>query len=442
MKVYIETLGCPKNSNDSQVAAGLLEAEGFVISDTPDDADVLMLNTCGFINDAKLESIERIIQLGEYEDRILLVSGCLSKRYVDELFEEMPEVDIFIGVNEYGQLADILRNAQKGRRQIFVGEYEKELETEKRKLDAVHHYATIKISEGCDNFCSYCIIPFIRGEYRSRPMENIVAEAERLAAEGVREIILIGQDVAMYGSDLYGRLNLHELVRKIAEISGIEWIRLMYCYEDKITDELIETIAEEEKVCNYIDIPIQHISDSVLENMNRRSTSASVRKTIEKLKSAVPDIAIRTTLITGFPGESDSDFDELYDFVQDTEFARLGVFAYSQEEGTAAAEMKNQIPEDIREQRRDAIMRAQMLISRANNEKLVGKILDVIIDEKDPDEGVYIGRSRYDAPDIDNQIIIQTASEHQPGDIIRVEIVDAYDYDCVGREITEDESTK
>ncbi len=434
MKIFIETLGCPKNFNDSEVAAGILEAEGFNITDDLMQADAVIVNTCGFINDAKTESIATIFDYAQFEDKLLIVSGCLSQRYGDELFNEMPEVDIFLGVNEYDKLPEILKNHQEGKREKYLSQYENELETDKRRLADNHYTATIKISEGCDNKCAYCVIPKIRGPYRSRPMENIIKEAKSLADKGVKELILIAQDVTTYGIDIYGKYNLHELVKELCKIDGIHWIRLMYCYEDRITDELIEVMATEAKVCNYLDIPIQHGSDNVLKAMKRRSTRDSIDNTIIRLRKAIPDIAIRTTLIVGFPGETEADFDELYDFVDETKFQRLGVFAYSQEEGTVAAEMDNQIDEDIKEERKDAIMRRQMEISREYNESLIGNTIEVLIEGKDED-GVYIGRSQYDAPEIDNQVIIKSNKEHNPGDFIMVEIYDAYDYDIVGREI-------
>ncbi len=434
MKIFIETLGCPKNFNDSEVAAGILEAEGFNITDDLMQADAVIVNTCGFINDAKTESIATIFDYAQFEDKLLIVSGCLSQRYGDELFNEMPEVDIFLGVNEYDKLPDILKNHQEGKREKYLSQYENELETDKRRLADNHYTATIKISEGCDNKCAYCVIPKIRGPYRSRPMENIIKEAKSLADKGVKELILIAQDVTTYGIDIYGKYNLHELVKELCKIDGIHWIRLMYCYEDRITDELIEVMATEAKVCNYLDIPIQHGSDNVLKAMKRRSTRDSIDNTIIRLRKAMPDIAIRTTLIVGFPGETEADFDELYDFVDETKFQRLGVFAYSQEEGTVAAEMDNQMDEDIKEERKDAIMRRQMEISREYNESLIGNTIEVLIEGKDED-GVYIGRSQYDAPEIDNQVIIKSNKEHNPGDFIMVEIYDAYDYDIVGREI-------
>ncbi len=433
-KVYIETLGCPKNFNDSQMAAGILEDAGYDIIESPQDANIIMVNTCGFINDAKVESIDKIFEMTEVEDATLIVSGCLSQRYSDELYKELPEVDIFIGVNEYERLPEILSNHKDGLREKHVSLYEKEMHPRKRKLDENAYSANIKISEGCDNHCTYCVIPSIRGPYRSRKIEEIVEEANYLADSGVKELILIGQDVTNYGIDIYGKYNLHELLMELVKIDKLKWIRLMYCYEDKITDELIEVMAKEEKICNYIDTPLQHSSDRVLKAMRRKSTSESIKNTIFKLRDKIPDIAIRTTLIVGFPGETEDDFDELYDFVEESQFDRLGVFTYSMEEGTPASRMTDQIDEDIKEKRKDSIMNLQMGISNMHNQNLIGKTLEVVIEEKD-EEGVYIGRSQYDAPEIDNAVIISTDKEHNIGDFIKVEVYDAYDYDILGREI-------
>ena len=439
MKVYFETLGCPKNFNDTQAAKGVLAEAGFEIARTAEDSDVIVVNTCGFINDAKKESIERIFDMMPYREggKKLVVSGCLSERYADDLYGEMPEVDCFIGVNEYERLPELLSEltSKEGERLKSVnGCYEKILSTPKRVLGENPYTATLKIAEGCDNCCAYCIIPKIRGGFRSKPMEDVVEEARQLAEAGCKELILIAQDVTNYGRDLYGEPRLAELVRKVCRVDGIRWVRLMYCYEDRITDELIEVMATEPKVCHYIDIPIQHASDGVLKAMRRRSTEESIKDTIKRLKAAIPDIHIRTTLIVGFPGESEEDFDKLLDFVEETRFARLGVFAYSQEENTEAGEMENQIEEDIKQERLDAVMRRQLDISLEYNKEKVGKELEVLVEEADED-GSYIGRTRYDAPEIDNSVIFTSERELKAGDIVRVLVEDAFDYDLVGREV-------
>ena len=439
MKVFFETLGCPKNFNDTQAAKGVLIEKGFEIAETAEDSDVIVVNTCGFINDAKKESIERIFDMMPYreEGKKLVVSGCLSERYADDLYEEMPEVDCFIGVNEYERLPELLSElvSEGGERIKEVsGCCDKILSTPKRILGENPYTATLKIAEGCDNCCAYCIIPKIRGGFRSKPVEAVVAEAEELAAAGCKELILIAQDVTNYGRDLYGEPRLAELVRKVCRVDGIQWVRLMYCYEDRITDELIEVMATEPKVCHYIDIPIQHASDGVLKAMRRRSTEESIKNTIGRLKAAIPDIHIRTTLIVGFPGETEEDFETLLDFVEEMRFARLGVFAYSQEENTEAGEMENQIDEEIKQERLDAIMRRQLDISLEYNKEKIGKELMVLVEEKDED-GSYIGRTQYDAPEIDNSVIFTSRRDLNAGDMVRVLVEDAFDYDLVGREV-------
>ena len=440
MKVYFETLGCPKNFNDTQAAEAFLIKEGFEIADSPEEADHIIVNTCGFINDAKKESIDKIFEMAELKDqgKTLTVSGCLSQRYASELTEEMPEVDLFIGVNDYERLPGLLKELAGGRLADRNSgsdscAYASQLPLLERNIEKGSYSATLRIAEGCDNCCAYCVIPSIRGGYRSKSMEDVVSEVETLAENGIKEIILIAQDVTNYGIDLYGRFMLPELLRKLVTVDGIRWIRLMYCYEDRITDELIEVMAEEPKICHYIDVPIQHSSDHTLKEMKRRSTGASIRNTISRLRDAMPDIAIRTTLIVGFPGETEDDFDDLLEFVEEERFQRLGVFAYSQEEGTPAGDREDQIPEDIKEMRLDQIMRTQLDISYQHNQELVGSVLEVLVEAEDED-GSYIGRSRYDAPEIDNSVIFTSARDLEPGDIVNVYIDDAFDYDLAGHE--------
>ncbi|MDO5414971.1 MAG: 30S ribosomal protein S12 methylthiotransferase RimO [Bacillota bacterium] len=442
MKLYIETLGCPKNFNDSEGISGIWEKAGMCLTDDPVDADAILVNTCGFINDAKTESIEKIFDMArikeeaavdpEITDKILIVSGCLSQRYGEELYEEMPEVDIFLGVNDYERLPQMVKGLAKGTRaKAFSCEPEAFGEFSARKLSDNPYSATLRIAEGCNNRCAYCVIPQIRGKLRSRPMENILEEAKTLAANGCKELMLIAQDVTEYGRDLYGELRLPKLLRELCKVDGIEWIRLMYCYEDKITDELIEVMASEDKICNYIDIPLQHISDGVLKRMNRRSTTASIKDTIARLRAAMPDIHIRTTMIVGFPGETEEEFDELLDFIEEIGFERLGVFAYSREEGTMAGDMEDQIEEDVKAQRVDAVMRRQLDISREINEEKVGNTMVVLVDGMD-EEGAYLGRTQYDAPEIDNTVIFGSGKELEPGEMVKVYINDAFDYDLVG----------
>ena len=443
MKVYFETLGCPKNFNDTQAAEGFLLNDGFQLAETPEDADFIIVNTCGFINDAKRESIDKIFEMMDYREdgKKLIVSGCLSQRYSEELAKEMPEVDRFIGVNDYDRLPDILKaladdEIPESNRAEVSCEYASRLPLLDRHLSEGAYSATLRIAEGCNNCCAYCVIPSIRGGFRSKSMEDVITEAEELAAKGIKEIILIAQDVTNYGTDLYGKFVLPELLKKLVKVEGIEWIRLMYCYEDRITDELIEVMATEPKICHYIDVPIQHSSDKVLKEMFRRSTGDSIRETMAKLRAAMPDIAIRTTLIVGFPGENDEDFEDLMNFVEEQRFQRLGVFAYSQEEGTPAGDREDQVPEEIKQARLDQIMRLQLEISYEHNQELIDSTLQVLVEERDPDES-YIGRSRYDAPEIDNSVIFTSDKEHHPGDLVMVKINDAYDYDLVGYEVEE-----
>ncbi|MCI9639544.1 MAG: 30S ribosomal protein S12 methylthiotransferase RimO [Emergencia sp.] len=435
MRIYIETLGCPKNFNDSQVAAGILENENHIIVNEPEDADIIMVNTCGFINDAKTESIEKILEMAEYkaDGKKLVVSGCLSQRYADDLYKEMPEVDLFVGVNEYEKLPELF-SSLSARTVVCSSCVSDVLESQARKLSENPYTATIKIAEGCNNICAYCIIPKIRGKYRSKREEDILNEAEQLAAAGCKELILIAQDVTYYGKDLYGELRLAKLLKKLCKIDGIKWIRLMYCYEDRITDELIKVMAEEEKICNYLDIPIQHGSDSVLRAMNRRSTAASITDTLKRLRTAIPDIHIRTTLIVGFPGETEEDYETLVEFIEKEKFERLGVFSYSQEENTPAGEMENQVDEEIKAERLDGIMRRQIEISLESNQAKVGKTLEVLVEEME-EEGSFIGRTRYDAPEIDNAVIFTSSQNLLPGDMVKVLIQDAFDYDLVGTEV-------
>lgn len=434
-KVFIDTLGCPKNFNDSEFAAGILEENGYEIIDSPEDADIIMVNTCGFINDAKKESIEHIFEMNERrkDGGKLVVSGCLSQRYSEELSKEIPEADCIIGVNQYNKLPEILSDIDNNH--VAANSCDLDyLEKTVRKLSDNPYTATLKIAEGCNNTCTYCIIPMIRGKFRSKKMEDIITEAKELANAGCKELILIAQDVTYYGKDLYGKFVLPELLRKLCKIDGIEWIRLMYCYDERITDELIQVMAEEDKICKYIDIPLQHASDNILRSMRRQTTRKSIKDTLAKLKAAMPDIHVRTTLIVGFPGETEDDYDQLLELVESERFSRLGVFTYSQEENTVAADMDNQIDEDIKQTRFDGVMRRQMLISSELNQEKIGKVFDVIVDSMDED-GSFIGRTRFDAPEIDNSVIFTSKNELQPGDIVKVKINDAFDYDIIGEEL-------
>ena len=364
----------------------------------------------------------------------LIASGCLSERYHEELFSEMPEVDGFIGVNEYEQFPELLKTMEQ-RRDWVSGCHTGRLERLPRNIPKNPYSAAVKIAEGCDNRCAYCIIPSIRGSFRSKRKEDVIQEAEELAKAGCKELILIAQDVTDYRIDLYGKRVLPELLRELCKVDGIHWIRLMYYYEDRISDDLSHVMASKPKICHYIDIPLQHCSDKILRRMRRRSTKASIMETIEKLRRAIPDIHIRTTFIVGFPGEEESDYDQLCDFVESVKLERLGVFAYSQEENTPAGEMKEQIPQDVKEERLDGIMRRQLEISLQKNQQKLGKVLEVLVESQEEDRS-YVGRTMYDAPEIDNAVIFTSERELNPGDFVKVLVKDAFDYDLAGVEVT------
>jgi len=430
-KIYIKTLGCEKNTVDSEYAAGLLLKKGHKIVNDPNKADFLLVNTCSFINDAKKQSIEEILFLASIKaNKTLIVTGCLGQRYAKELKKELPEVDYFLGVNDYSKLPDIISGKCNENVNVSLPPLTFE-EFRERDIHTNKYSRSIKIAEGCSNICSYCAIPKIRGKYRSRKASAIIKEAKKLAEEGCKELVIIAQDVTNYGKDLGEKDGLSKLLRKLCKIDGIKWIRLMYCYENEITDELINTIRDEEKIVKYIDIPIQHCSDKILKAMNRKSTKKSIFMTIQKLRYSIPGIVIRTTLITGFPGESKKEFDEMYTFVHDMRFDRLGVFAYSKEEGTKAALMKGQVRSDIKQKRLDMLMELQRSISLENNKAYIGKTIDVIVEEKDQD-GTYTGRASFDAEGIDNGVIFISKKKLRIGQFVKVLVLDAFDYDLLG----------
>ncbi|MBR6025360.1 MAG: 30S ribosomal protein S12 methylthiotransferase RimO, partial [Firmicutes bacterium] len=426
LKIYIKTLGCDKNICDSDYVAGLLASEGHRITDDPAKADIMLVNTCGFIKDAKVQSIESIFELAaiKKDKQRLFVSGCLSQRYGAELAKEIPELDAVLGVNDYNRLPEIIKSEE---REILTSKaprcYE---EFGSRKLLEKSYTASVKISEGCTNVCTYCAIPFIRGGYRSRKPEDILSEVKMLAGSGVKEIQIVAQDTTAYGKDIKG-WSLAKLLKKICKVDGIEWVRLLYCYEDEITDELIQTIKSEKKIVKYIDIPLQHYSDRILKAMNRKSTPKSIESTIARLRKEIPGIRIRTTFIVGFPGETKTDFKALYDFVERARFDRMGVFTYSKEEGTRAAKMPSQVKEDAKQRRLDKLMELQRSISLEHNEELVGKTMRVIVTEEDS-PGVYIGRTEFDAPDIDNEVIFTSRKKLKPGAFADVLVTGAFDY--------------
>ncbi len=441
MKIYIETLGCPKNVVDSEMTAGLLERNGHEIVNSPEKSEVIMVNTCGFIHDAKQESIDMILEMAQYklqDCKLLIVSGCLGERYGRELMEELPEADVVMGVNDYHEILNIINNVENQHHMLYNSpQTNSVLNLGVRKLSTPKYAAYLKIAEGCNNFCSYCIIPYIRGSFRSRPFNDILQEARDLAGKGCREITLVAQDVTNYGIDLYHSHRIHELAAELSGIDGLKWIRLMYCYPHLISDELIKVIAENEKICRYIDIPIQHCSNHILKSMNRKADKKQIIDVINKLRTKVPGIHIRTTLIVGFPGETKKDFQELKQFVKDMKFERLGVFEYSPEEGTPAAKMENQIDEDTKKVRRDEIMEIQQQIALDLNTERIGKKVTVLVEEEIEEENIYIGRTQYDAFEIDNSVMFTSERQIETGDLIKIKITDAMEYDLIGEDIYE-----
>lgn len=436
-KIFIDTLGCAKNEYDSQNLAAQLLERGCDLADSPEEADILIVNTCGFIEAAKVESIEHIFSMAALkgESKKLVVTGCLSERYHEDLSKEIPEVDLFTGVNDYDDLPGLLLAESTGDK--VQGEVEDVLPYRKRVFPEGTYTASLKIAEGCNNTCAFCAIPKIRGPYRSKRIEDCVREAEDMAAAGVRELVVIAQDTSYYGKDLYGKAMLPELLHELCKVDGIRWIRLMYVYDDGITDELIETMKQEDKICNYIDIPIQHVADPVLKGMRRKSTGDSIRKTIAKLRKEIPDIHIRTTILVGFPGETEEDFNELLDFVEETRIPRLGAFAFSDEEGTLSYRMAGKLDEETKNERVEVLMRLQSGISDSLNEEKIGKTYEVMVDEAVDEEACrYLGRTRYDAPEIDDAVEFTGTTSHQPGDIVFVNVTDSSEYDLYGEEVS------
>ncbi len=446
MKLLCVSLGCDKNLVDTEMMLGLLNKDGYTFTDDEYDADVIVINTCCFIGDAKEESVNTILEMAQRKVdakcKALIVTGCLAQRYKQEIIDEIPEVDGILGTSTYDEISHVLAEALGGKEHVQrFHELDElpEVETE-RILTTGGHYAFLKIAEGCDKHCTYCIIPSLRGNYRSVPMERLVKEAERLAERGVKELILVAQETTLYGVDLYGEKSLPKLLKSLCRISGIQWIRIQYCYPEEITDELIQTIKEEEKICKYLDLPIQHASDRILKRMGRRTTKAQLQEIVEKLRREIPDIALRTTLISGFPGETPEDHEELMEFVNEMEFQRLGVFAYSAEEDTPAAEYPDQVLQEVKEERRDAIMELQQEISYDFSKSMVGKTLEVMIEGKVADENAYVGRTYMDGPGVDGMIFVQTAEELMSGDFARVRVTGAMEYDLIGE--LEDEFTE
>lgn len=437
MKILFISLGCDKNLVDAEKMLGLLTARDYQITDNEAEADIIVINTCCFIHDAKEESIENILEMAQYKKtgraKALIVTGCLAERYRQEILDEIPEVDMVLGVTAYDKIAEAVEAALEGKSEVILEDVDALPSVNaKRLVTTGGHFAYLKIAEGCDKHCTYCIIPKIRGDFRSVPMEELLAEAESLAGQGVKELILVAQETTVYGQDLYGKKSLHILIRKLCKIQGIRWIRLLYCYPEEITEELIRVIKEEEKVCHYLDLPIQHASDAVLKRMGRRTSKTQLKEIIGKLREEIPDICLRTTLITGFPGETKAQHEELLDFVDEMEFDRLGVFTYSAEEGTPAAEMPDQISQDVKEERQAELMELQQDIAFDNAQDMVGKEILAMIEGKIVEEHAYVGRTYRDAPNVDGLIFINSEEEFVSGDFVKVKVTGAVDYDLIG----------
>ena len=447
MKILFVSLGCDKNLVDTEYMLGILGNEGYAFTDDEQEADIIVINTCCFINDAKEESINTILEMAEYREsgncKALIVTGCLAQRYQEEIEKEIPQVDAILGTNSYEDIVNAITEALGGR---FYENFET-LEglpklTAKRSVTTGGHFAYLKIAEGCNKRCTYCIIPYIRGNYRSVPMEDLIEQAKELVAAGAKELILVAQETTLYGVDLYGEKSLHRLLDELNKIKDLFWIRIMYCYPEEITDELIAVMKKEKKICHYLDIPIQHSEDTILKRMGRRTNRAELISLVEKLRKEIPDIVLRTTLITGFPGETEEEFNNMVDFVDKMEFDRLGVFPYSAEEGTKAAEMDGQIPEDIKESRRDEIMALQQEISAEKEERRIGQEMSVLIEGYLYEDDIYIGRTYMDAPKVDGNVFVRAEEELISGDIVPVRITGANEYDLMGDVIYADEFTE
>lgn len=437
MNILFISLGCDKNLVDSEVMLGLLDKKGYKIVDEESEADVIVINTCCFINDAKEESVQTILEMAEYKKegrlKALIVTGCLAQRYQQEILDEIPEVDAVLGTTSYDKITEAVEEALAGNGHVEVTDINAlPLVDEKRLVTTGGHFAYLKIAEGCDKHCTYCIIPKLRGNYRSVPMERLIKEAEDLADQGVKELILVAQETTVYGQDIYGEKSLHKLLKELCKISGIRWIRILYCYPEEIDDNLIQVIKEEPKICHYLDLPIQHASDEILKRMGRRTSKKQLVEIIGKLRSEIPDIALRTTLITGFPGESEANHEELMEFVDEMEFDRLGVFTYSPEEDTPAADMSEQIEESVKEDRQAELMELQQDIAFDKAEDMVGSEVLMMVEGKVADENVYVGRTYKDAPNVDGLIFVHTDAELITGDFAKVKVTGALEYDLIG----------
>lgn len=437
MNILFISLGCDKNLVDTEVMLGLLASRGYEMTDDEEQADIVVINTCCFIHDAKEESIQNILEMAELKKdgriKALIVTGCLAQRYRQEILDEIPEVDEVLGTTAYDKILDAVDEALSGRHSVILSDLEAlPLPDTKRLVTTGGHFAYLKIAEGCDKHCTYCIIPKIRGEFRSVPMERLIREAQELADQGVKELILVAQETTLYGKDLYGEKSLHRLLRELCKISGLRWIRILYCYPEEIYDDLIQTIKEEPKICNYLDLPIQHASDGILKRMGRRTSKQELVDIIGKLRSEIPDICLRTTLITGFPGETQEQHEELMNFIDEMEFERLGVFTYSPEEDTPAAVMPDQIDEEVKLDRQAELMELQQEIAFDNAQEMIGREVLVMVEGKVADENAYVGRTYRDAPNVDGLIFINTDEELLSGDFAQVKVTGAVDYDLIG----------
>lgn len=435
-RVAVVTLGCEKNLVDSEIMSQLIEDRGFLLVEDPEDATVIIVNTCGFIDAAKEESVNTILDLADLKEtgklKTLIVAGCLTQRYKAELMEEMPEIDGIVGTGDFAQIGQIIDESLRGEKPIYVGNPAFSYENiKRRKIEAGVTTAYVKIAEGCDNSCTFCIIPQLRGNFRSRSIESILSEVEILAKQGIKEVCLIAQDTTNYGLDLYGKRILHQLLRKVSEVERIEWVRLHYAYPGYFTDELIEEIKSNPKVCNYVDMPLQHSEDTILKRMRRPGRQRDIRELVKKLRQKIPDVAIRTSIIVGFPGETEEEFQRLMSFVQEIQFDHLGVFTYSREDGTPAARLPDQVPPEIAERRASELMEAQRQIAGERKGRFIGQVLPVLIERYDEDADVFVGRTQYDAPEIDGEIYV-SGYQGPMGQIVPVRITHSYDFDLSG----------
>lgn len=441
LKIALESLGCSKNLMDAEIMTGILKEKGYEFVEEFAEADIIIVNTCGFIRDAKQESIDTIVELSQLKEfgklKYLIVTGCLAQRYADELLEEIPEIDAIVGTGNFMNISEIIDRLESEKNVTEIGNIEFAFdETLPRYVSTPEHMAYLKIGEGCSNHCTYCIIPKLRGKYRSRKIEDIVEEAKTLAAEGVKELVVIAQDTTRYGEDLYGEAKLAELLEELAGIEGIKWIRIMYSYPESITEKLIDVIAAHDNICSYFDMPIQHASNRVLKRMNRRTSKEDIRNKVEMIRSKIPDAVIRTTVIVGFPGETEEDLEELIEFMKEIKFDRLGAFAYSREEDTPADRMDGHMDEEIKEERRDRVMMVQQAISEEINQKREEKVFEVLIEEE-AEEGVYVGRTQGDAEEIDSVVYVNSEEELEIGSFVNVYITEAMEYDLIGDVVDE-----